>query len=43
MTLAIEFFPAAAALPAVLGILFQQSLAALMSRVFFGKTGKQKV
>ena len=38
MTLGIEFFPGAAALPAVLGILFQQTIAALMGRVLLGKT-----
>jgi predicted Na+-dependent transporter len=33
MTIAIEFFPAAAALPAVLGIIFQQTMAAIMGKV----------
>jgi predicted Na+-dependent transporter len=33
-TLAIEFFPQAAALPAILGMLFQQLLAALLAKVF---------
>jgi tagaturonate reductase len=37
MTIAIEFFPAGAALPAVLGIIFQQSLAAVMGRLLMGK------
>jgi predicted Na+-dependent transporter len=32
-TLAIEFFPDAAALPAILGMLFQQSLAALLGKL----------
>jgi predicted Na+-dependent transporter len=37
MTLAIEFFPGAAALPAVLGIMFQQTMSALMGRLLMGK------
>ena len=37
MTLGIQFFPASAALPAVLGILFQQTIAAFMGRVLLGK------
>jgi tagaturonate reductase len=37
MTLSIEFFPLAAALPSVLGIIFQQTMAAIMSRVLLGK------
>jgi predicted Na+-dependent transporter len=37
MTLGIEFFPPAAALPAVLGIVFQQTMAALMGRLYLGK------
>jgi predicted Na+-dependent transporter len=37
MTLGIEFFPPAAALPAVLGIVFQQTMAAIMGRLFLGK------
>ncbi|MDR2630818.1 MAG: hypothetical protein LBC60_07835 [Spirochaetaceae bacterium] len=36
-TLAIEFFPAAAALPAILGMLCQQILAALLGKLFVGK------
>ncbi|MDR2535447.1 MAG: bile acid:sodium symporter family protein [Treponema sp.] len=36
-TIAIEYFPEAAALPALLGIVFQQSLAAVMGRLFAGK------
>ena len=39
MTLGIDFFPAAAALPAVLGIVFQQITAAVMSRIMLGKAG----
>ncbi|MDR2500448.1 MAG: bile acid:sodium symporter [Treponema sp.] len=35
-SIAVEFFPEAAALPALLGIVFQQSLAALMGRLFMG-------
>jgi tagaturonate reductase len=41
MTLGIEFFPPAAALPAVLGIVFQQTMAAFMGRLFMGKTPKE--
>jgi tagaturonate reductase len=37
MTLGIEFFPGPAALPSVLGIIFQQSIAAVMGRLFLGK------
>ena len=37
LVLAIEFFPASAALPALLGIMFQQTNAAIMGRVFWGK------
>ncbi|MDR0562335.1 MAG: bile acid:sodium symporter family protein [Spirochaetaceae bacterium] len=33
-TIAIEYFPDAAALPALLGIVFQQSLAAIMGKLF---------
>jgi predicted Na+-dependent transporter len=36
-TLAIGFFPEAAALPAILGMLFQQSLAALLGKLFSGR------
>lgn len=39
MTLAIQYFPQAAALPAVMGIILQQNTAAIMGRIFFGKTG----
>ena len=38
LALAVEFFPPAAALPAVLAILFQHTNAALMGRIFWGKT-----
>ena len=41
MTLGIEFFPPAAALPSVLGIVFQQTIAAIMGRVFFGKIDRR--
>ena len=37
MTLAIEFFPASAALPAILGIMFQQMIAAFMGRIQLGR------
>jgi tagaturonate reductase len=36
-TIAIEFFPVAAALPCLLGIVFQQVLAALMGKGLMGK------
>jgi predicted Na+-dependent transporter len=36
-TIAVEFFPAATALPALLSIVFQQTLAAIMGRLFLGK------
>jgi BASS family bile acid:Na+ symporter len=39
-TIAIAFFPEAAALPATLGVIFQQSLAAIMGRVLLGPPGK---
>ena len=42
MTLAIEFFPAAAALPAVLGITFQQSICAVMARLYLGASPKKE-
>ena len=38
-TLAIAYFPQAAALPATLGIIFQQTLAAIMGRVLLGPPG----
>lgn len=37
MTLGIEFFPPAAAMPSVLGIMFQQTVAAFMGHFMFGK------
>ena len=37
MTLAIQFFPGSAALPAVLGVMFQQTIAAFMGRLLLGK------
>lgn len=36
-TIAIEFFPEAAALPALLGIVFQQSIAAIMGKLVLGR------
>jgi predicted Na+-dependent transporter len=42
MTLGIEFFPGPAALPAVLGIIFQQTIAAIMGRVLLRKEGGDK-
>jgi predicted Na+-dependent transporter len=42
MTLGIEFFPGPAALPSVLGILFQQSIAALAGRILLGKNNDRK-
>jgi tagaturonate reductase len=45
-TIAIEFFPQQAALPALLGIVFQQTMAALMGRLLLGASflskGKRK-
>jgi predicted Na+-dependent transporter len=41
-TLAIEFFPEAAALPALLGIVFQQTMSALMGRLFLGPSPGSK-
>jgi predicted Na+-dependent transporter len=41
MTMGIEFFPGPAALPAVLGIVFQQTTAAIMGRLLL-KEGKEK-
>ena len=37
MTLGTEFFPGSAALPAVLGIMFQQLIAGIMGRLLLGK------
>jgi predicted Na+-dependent transporter len=42
MTLGIEFFPGPAALPAVLGIIFQQTIAAIMGRILLKKDGEEK-
>ena len=42
MTLGTQFFPASAALPAVLGIMFQQTIAAIMGRIMLGKTEDKK-
>ncbi|MCL2880906.1 MAG: hypothetical protein FWF29_11740, partial [Treponema sp.] len=36
-TIAVTFFPEAAALPALLGIVFQQSISALMGRALIRK------
>lgn len=38
-TIAIAFFPEAAALPAILGMFFQQTLAAVFGRILLGKPG----
>jgi tagaturonate reductase len=38
-TIAIQFFPAAAALPCLLGIVFQQVLAAIMGKALMGRDG----
>jgi predicted Na+-dependent transporter len=40
-TIAIEFFPQAAALPALLGIVFQQSMAAIMGRLLLGSVSEK--
>jgi predicted Na+-dependent transporter len=42
MTLGIEFFPGPAALPAVLGIIFQQTIAAIMGRLLLKKDEEEK-
>ncbi|MDR1319424.1 MAG: bile acid:sodium symporter family protein [Treponema sp.] len=42
MTLGIEFFPGPAALPAVLGVIFQQTIAALMGRGLLKKEEEEK-
>jgi predicted Na+-dependent transporter len=39
-TIAIEFFPESAALPALLGIVFQQTIAAFMGRLLLGPSTK---
>ncbi len=41
-TIAITFFPEAAALPAVLGMFFQQTLAAVFGRLLLGKPGTHR-
>jgi len=41
-TIAINFFPEAAALPAILGMFFQQTLAAIFGRVLLGKPGDER-
>jgi len=41
-TIAITFFPEAAALPAVLGMFFQQTLAAVFGRILLGKPSKSR-
>jgi tagaturonate reductase len=40
-TIAIEFFPEAAALPALLGIVVQQTIAAVMGRLLLGSATKK--
>jgi predicted Na+-dependent transporter len=40
-TIAIEFFPQAAALPAILGIVFQQTMAAVMGKLLMSPGGKK--
>jgi predicted Na+-dependent transporter len=42
MTLGIEFFPGPAALPAVLGIIFQQTIAAIMGRLLLKRGEEEK-
>jgi predicted Na+-dependent transporter len=37
MTLGVEYFPGSAALPAVIGIMFQQTTAAIIGRILLGK------
>jgi predicted Na+-dependent transporter len=41
MTLGIQFFPGPAALPSVMGIIFQQTIAALMGRIFIRKVPEE--
>jgi predicted Na+-dependent transporter len=41
-TIAIDFFPPAAALPCLLGIVFQQVMAAIMGRLLLGRRGGRK-
>jgi tagaturonate reductase len=40
-TIAVQFFPEATALPALLGIVFQQTIAAVMGRALFGSRGEK--
>ena len=42
MTLAIDFFPGPAALPTILGIMFQQVICAMMGKLYLGKTHAEK-
>ena len=42
LTLGLEFFPAAAAMPAVIGIIFQQTTAVILGRIILGKTGNNR-
>jgi len=42
MTLAIDFFPGPAALPTILGIMFQQTICALMGKIYMGKNKPQE-
>jgi predicted Na+-dependent transporter len=39
-TIAVQFFPEAAVLPTLLGIVFQQTIAAVMGRLLLGRPGK---
>jgi tagaturonate reductase len=39
-TIAVEFFPGATVLPTLLGIVFQQTIAAVMGRLLLGRPGK---
>lgn len=41
-TIAIAFFPEAAALPAILGMFFQQTLAAIFGRILLGRPGHHR-
>jgi predicted Na+-dependent transporter len=43
MILGIQYFPGPAALPSVLGIIFQQTIAALMGRIFIGKVPEEEI
>jgi len=42
MTIAVTFFPEAAALPTLLSIVFQQTIAALMGRLFVGRKSEER-